>query len=324
MFFPNDAEELFSDELGEGQSVGLENIEEFFADDLGEDDIADLDVVESFFADELGVASADDLATAEAVFHEELQESPNKRESVPAGIDRTSQYFFQFIANKRWQKDKYADSDSYMRLANAWDMMPRRHGDLADRPRGDDEKRWTHANTHTMAGWIRGAFRELSKGAASVKGKVSIDSTRHALEGLSSVASCVSKLYRQGAEFLKRDLEMKSKPRSELMMLGLVHSRHFDASPMLLRSGNLKERLSPMAKYLKKVEPPSPGRAVEWKLLDYKTWRQENPTLRTPDMGVLEVSSEDQWPRKFFRDQWPRRFFRDPRPRKFFRDRHWA
>ena len=160
--------------------------------------------------------------------------------------------------------------------------------------RHETGKVWTHSNTTIFQAWLKGAFCELGKGTTLTgKGVNGIDGTRRGLNGLVGVAALThrvlsskvqayySKLRTQIATPIAMDPARKTD--------AIVVNRHFDATPVLVRLGQFKERLQAQARYLKLLPPDTDDGYSRWKLVSFAEWKKENPRAITPGLGVLEI-----------------------------------
>ncbi len=144
--------------------------------------------------DRFGFA-ADELPEAAA----ELPLRRNKKKVVLEGVRKFSPAWQSVVARHRWERTK--TKSQFGELADGWDVLPQRYGDLADRGKAANrtlapgERKWTHSNTYRMSSCIKGAFKEVGKGPSAAQGKVSFDACRRALEGLVTIAALACHLF---------------------------------------------------------------------------------------------------------------------------------
>ena len=125
-------------------------------------------------------------------FYDLDAELPPSDPFVLLGVRWGSVAWCSAMAKRRWGDKPPEWKQAYDRLADAYDTIPMRQGDLAQRP---DAARsaWAHGNTYTAAGLIRQAFGEIGKGGWPRKGAVGIASGHRRLESLCSVfAPCTN------------------------------------------------------------------------------------------------------------------------------------
>ena len=103
-----------------------------------------------------------------------------------------------------------------------------------------------------------------------------MDDSRRKLEALRSVAAGTHSLYQSSEAQLRSEV---SQHKSSVI------NRSYDATPMFLKFGRVPD-LHLDARYLQKVIED--GR-VRWITISYEQWCTDNPKLRTPHMGVLEI-----------------------------------
>ena len=112
---------------------------------------------------------------------------------------------------------------------------------------------------------------------AVASGAASIDASRRSLESLVTTAGGARALHARGEVQMRSDLDSCK---------GFALNRFFDSTPVFLRFGKLTD-LAGSARYLKKIELP--GRPPKWTTISYVEWRKENPRLRQPTSGVVEL-----------------------------------
>ena len=89
-------------------------------------------------------------------------------------------------------------------LADAWDRIPLRYGDVVDRSALTTARRdampeaRAHSNTYRPVGFIKSAYQQLGmRGFGSKQGKVDVAGSRHLLESRVTAAGFQHQLYPQ-------------------------------------------------------------------------------------------------------------------------------
>ena len=147
---------------------------------------------------------------------------------------------------------------SYDRLADAWDQMVVRHGDMAQRDGTASGRPGVHSNTYTTRGMLQLGFKEVG---AYAKRRGGIDATSKGLDALLTIAAATMKLCKAGASAVMQKASEGTK------YMAAILNRGYDSTPEFLRFGRLQTVLAEKARYLKRIEPP-PG-----VVLGYDRWR---------------------------------------------------
>ena len=141
---------------------------------------------------------------------------------------------------------------SYDRLADAWDQMVVRHGDLAQRDGTASGRPWVHKNTYTTRGVLQLGFNEVGAHAKTHRRNRGIDTSSKGLDALLTIAAAARKLCNAGASAVMQKASEGTK------YMAAILNRGYDSTPEFLRFGRFHTVLAEKARYLKRIEPP-PG-----------------------------------------------------------------
>ena len=258
-------------------------LEEFFDCDIADEDGAS--------AQRRDVSALEDLFDLTAV----------KTRSHPSPMPQSLSERASTAAKARWrcsekqEPQESATEVAYGKLADAWDLMPLRHGDLAARP-AEDARTWSHGNTFNIRQYTRLAFCEVGKGERLDKGEVTFNATRRKIECLAHVA-VLGQLALQRAS--RKVFSMFASSDHVKDMEGCVYVRSSDATPMAFKFGKLQDQLASIARYLKYIEPEDPANGYgRWTTISYAQYIKEHPGKVVIPFGVLEVlgaSADVHW-----------------------------
>ena len=210
---------------------------------------------------EFGLESGSSACVAQAA----LSQAPPVRQRIPAGIENRS-HTFQVLASQaaaRARAERAQERKAYDRLADAWDQMVVRHGDLAQRDGTASGRPWVHRNTYTTRGVLQLGFKEVG---AYAKRRGGIDATSKGLDALLTIAAAARKLCNAGASAVMQKASEGTK------YMAAILNRGYDSTPEFLRFGRLQTVLAEKARYLKRIEPP-PGVVLgydRWKTISYE------------------------------------------------------
>ena len=128
----------------------------------------------------------------------------------------------------------------------------------------------------------------------SLAGEVSISSTRRRLESLVGTAAMSWKLMRDAALQLREHRTRTVSPN--LKERSVVLTRHFDATPVFLRFGQLERLVQPYARYFIPVEEwldvnGIQTRTMRWKLVTLQEYRKHD-SRKPSHSGVLEILAQ--------------------------------
>ena len=171
---------------------------------------------------------------------------PLWKDATPEQRAAYARSFVEKSSKSKSSKSKRDRSNKFDKLADAWDGMTLRHGELVDRSDGKRHKRdpadatSLHPNQWTIPGLLRVAYRNVGSHRLCLSG---IGLTTHGEAALSVTASLIEHLQ---AERLSEELLAVSNGNFRSLVLNINH----DASPMLLKFGRLHSVVSPHARYL--------------------------------------------------------------------------
>ena len=273
----DDLETLF---FGPGVAVGAEaaapssDLEDLFLEHSGvvEPGVDQEDAEAFFFGD------GDD---AEAFFFGDGADVARRSRKLPEGVVWRSPAHGSLANSFRKCRASGGDDDSdSAALRDAWNLIPRRHGDLV----GPCTKgMWTHPNTVTVQNLIKSAFKEIGKGVHTLRGEVAVDSSSRGLDDVIAVAGVARRVFETGGQNLYDELK-SSRP------LGIALMRNYDGTPIFAKFGKMGATLARHARYPKKVEPVAgqPGQYARWTTVSYAEYCKDHPR-RSPEMGVVEL-----------------------------------
>lgn len=118
------------------------------------------------------------------------------------------------------------------------------------------------------------------------KGEVSIDASRRGLEMLTDVAAMTSNIMRDKMNDYAAALGGEG---GRSVARGLVLTRAYDATPMFCKFGSMQGQLVKCARYLKLIPADRETGYARWTTISYEQWLKENPHMRMPQSGSLEV-----------------------------------
>lgn len=174
----------------------------------------------------------------------------------------------------RWpEKQGYAGD--LQNLAAAWDKMVLRHGDkaaLTPTPTASASSMgavWTHPNTYSIGGLVRGAFCEVGSSGRTLQGEVHVDGARHGVEMMQTMCGLIQHMYGAKEQGFLRKL---------MVTPAACCLRHHDSTPMFLRFGKLGK--TPRGNRPVLEEGCRPPRCV---------CQVDHNPRRAPQMGVLEI-----------------------------------
>ena len=176
-----------------------------------------------------------------------------------------------------------------LRLCDAFDLVPLRAGDQADRSVFGDASAgpMPHPNTFQQAGLMKIAFGEIGKGSHSRVGIVSIDGCRRAQEALETVAGVFDRVYAQKAIEFRDSIYLN--PAKALLVM-----RHFDATPMYLKYGAEAGALQNDGRYFVPCEYTDTDGVtlMRWKTVSLQEYKRLYPR-RQCNAGVLDVMAQE-------------------------------
>lgn len=223
----------------------------------------------------------DDGAADIARFAAQFAQLPGDRRSVRGGRawcgDRRS--LLRFARAHIGKKNKAADAPLQC-LARAFNKRQLRRGDRCIIP-GETVVRargtWG-GKTWQTAGVQAAAYRGVGQGPRTGhrRGEVALECTHRGAE-VSSAAAQVHRLAQDAAL-----LEQVAGPAKEGRVQAVFVSRHWDATPIMFRFGEMQAKVAPHARYFKK-QPNG-----KWKSLSLEDYMLEHPRAQ-PGAGVLEL-----------------------------------
>ena len=110
-------------------------------------------------------------------------------------------------------------------------------------------KPWIHANTYTMLGCVKSAFKEIGKGTTLHTGSVGFDANRRGLGDLATVAALARTSFQQHTKSVHADIAAACQAGET----GMFFPRNFDSTPLFCKFGKLAGSLVKHARYLQKV-----------------------------------------------------------------------
>ena len=193
-----------------------------------------MDEAEHLFLDciDLGEASSDQARLeAELLDIEDIsdvvagaQAHTASSSSLPVGIERHSPAWSQHL-NRCKQQQPTPKDIQHTGLANGWNQITRRHGDLAF-DANSQSTLWVHGNTYTMSSTVKAGFQEVGKGTHHLQGSVSIDSDRRGLSNMTSVSALTHRLHGNRAKELYKQLSEESTVNTGLVFFSGISIAH--------------------------------------------------------------------------------------------------